>query len=128
MVTSFLYHVSAMRGTTLVARLLLCLHFLMKTSKNRNGAFQQDHARAIELYTRAAEFGSSILHQNLGDLYHNGGNMKKAKFYYEAAAMAGQAGHYIAMYQLRTGVLKKAMLVENQSTQFWKLTIVPVPR
>jgi len=53
-VTSFLYHVSAMRGTTLVARLLLCLHFLMKTSKNRNGAFQQDHARAIELYTRAA--------------------------------------------------------------------------
>ena len=52
--------------------------------------FTQDHAKAIELYTRAAEFGSSILHQNLGDLYHNGGNMKKAKFYYEAAAMAGQ--------------------------------------
>lgn len=133
------------------------MHVLAGYYHYGNGAFQQDHAKAIELYTRAAELGSSISHQNLGDIYHDGGNMKKAKFYYEAAAMAGQevarynlgmmevqsgnieralkhwtlaasAGHYIAMYQLRTWVLKKVMLVENQSTQFWKLTIVPVAR
>jgi TPR repeat protein len=100
-----------------------------------NEAFQQDHAKAIELYTRAEELGSSISHQNLDDLYHDGGNMKKAKFHYEAAAMAGQevarynlgmmevqsgnieralkhwklaasAGHYIAMYQLKMGFEK----------------------
>jgi TPR repeat protein len=96
---------------------------------------QQDHAKAIELYTRAAELGSSISHQNLGDLYRKWGAMKKAKFHYEAAAMAGQevarynlgmmevqsgnieralkhwklaasSGHYIAMYQLKTGFEK----------------------
>ena len=123
------------------------MHVLAGYYHYGNGAFQQDHAKAIELYTRAAELGSSISHQNLGDLYHDGGNMKKAKFHYEAAAMAG---HEMARYNLgcmeaNSGnieraikhstiaasagrVLKKVMLVENQSTQFWKLTIVPVPR
>jgi TPR repeat protein len=123
------------------------MHLLAGYYHYCNGSVQQDHAKAIELYTRAAELGSSISHQNLGNIYHDGGNMKKAKFYYEAAAMAGQevarynlgmmevqsgnieralkhwtlaaSGHYIAMCQLRTGVLKKVVLIENQSTQFW---------
>jgi hypothetical protein len=92
---------------------------------------QQDHAKEKELYTRAADLGNSEAHYNLGGIYYEGGNMKKAKFHYEAVAMAGNevarsnlggleansgnmkraikhwkiaasAGYYIAMHELRT--------------------------
>jgi TPR repeat protein len=53
------------------------------------GGLQQDYARAIELYARAAELGFSKAHIQLGNIYHEGGNMKKAKSHNEAAAMAG---------------------------------------
>ena len=49
----------------------------------------QDQAKAMELYARAAELGRCQAHNNLGMLYHEGGNMKKGKFHLEAAAMAG---------------------------------------
>jgi tetratricopeptide (TPR) repeat protein len=93
--------------------------------------FQQDHAKAMELYNRAAELKSSSALHRLGGIYYKGGEYKKAKFYYEAAAMAGHevarsnlgsleadygnieraakhwtiaasAGCYHAMYKLRT--------------------------
>ena len=51
--------------------------------------FSQDHARAIELYVRAAGLGYSDAHDNLGVIYGGAGNLKKAKFHVEAAAMAG---------------------------------------
>ena len=50
---------------------------------------QRDRAKAIELYTRAAELGYSKAHGSLGKIYHDGGALKKAKFHVEAAAMAG---------------------------------------
>jgi TPR repeat protein len=50
---------------------------------------QQDQAKAMELYGRAAELGCSKAHNNLADIYHDGGALKKAKFHSEAAAMAG---------------------------------------
>jgi TPR repeat protein len=57
---------------------------------------QQDGTKAMELYARAAELGSSKAHHqighlncNLDDPNNNGGDFKKAKFHYEAAAMAG---------------------------------------
>jgi TPR repeat protein len=50
---------------------------------------QQDIKKTIELWTQAAELGSSSAHLNLGNEYHNGGDFKKAKFHFEAAAMAG---------------------------------------
>jgi len=53
---------------------------------------QQDREKAKELLMRAAELGSSHAHYNLGTIYHEGGNMKKAKFHVEAAAMAGHEG------------------------------------
>jgi TPR repeat protein len=43
----------------------------------------------MELYARAADFGNSQAHHHLANIYHDGGNLKKAKFHYEAAAMAG---------------------------------------
>ena len=92
---------------------------------------QLDRAKAIDLYARAAEIGYSKAHNNLAGVYHEGGNLKKAKFHLEAAAMAGHevarfnlglmeynsgnieravkhwiiaasAGHYEAMHELRT--------------------------
>jgi TPR repeat protein len=45
---------------------------------------QQDRTKAMELYVRAAELGCRDAHCNLGMLYHEGGNLKKAKFHYES--------------------------------------------
>jgi TPR repeat protein len=56
--------------------------------KGLNG-IQQDHAKAMELYGRAADLGCRMAHCNLGMLYCLGGDLKKAKFNYAAAAMAG---------------------------------------
>jgi TPR repeat protein len=42
---------------------------------------------AIELYVRAADLGNKKAHHNLGTVYHE--DLKKAKFHYEAAAVAG---------------------------------------
>jgi TPR repeat protein len=44
----------------------------------------QDPAKAIELYARAAELGFSRAHISLAGIYHEGGDLKKAKFHYEA--------------------------------------------
>ena len=97
--------------------------------------FQQDQTKAIELYVRAADLGCSEAHNQLGSIYRKGGDMKKAKFHVEAAAMAGNevarfnvgiieaesgnmeravkhwniaasAGHYKAMFQLKIGFQK----------------------
>jgi TPR repeat protein len=72
--------------------------FLLACSydKGREG-LQQDHAKSTELYARAAELGCSDAHFNLAVDYHKGGDMKKAKFHFEAAAMAG---HEVARREL----------------------------
>jgi TPR repeat protein len=49
----------------------------------------QDHAKTMDLLSRAVKLGSSEAHFALGSIYDGGGNLKKAKFHYEAAAMAG---------------------------------------
>ena len=45
----------------------------------------------MDLYARAAELGCSKAHSNLADIYHEGGDLKKAKFHNVAAAMAGRS-------------------------------------
>ena len=61
------------------------------------GGFQQDHARAMELYARAAVLGLNKAHYYLATNHNDGGNLKKAKIHYEAAAMAG---HEVARFNL----------------------------
>jgi TPR repeat protein len=56
------------------------------------GGVQQDHAKVMELYVRAADLGYKYAHHNQAVHYYEGGNLKKAKFHYEAAAMAGHDG------------------------------------
>ena len=57
----------------------------------------QDREKALELYTRAAALGSSKAHFALGLYYREGGDLKKEKFHYEAAA---KAGNEVARYNL----------------------------
>jgi hypothetical protein len=50
---------------------------------------QQDQTKAMELYTRSAELGCRKAHSHLGSIYGEGGYLKKARFHWEAVAMAG---------------------------------------
>jgi TPR repeat protein len=61
------------------------------------GGLQQNQAKAIELWKRASELGSSLAHFQLAVHYSEGGDLKKEKLHYEAAAMAGNE---VARYNL----------------------------
>jgi TPR repeat protein len=73
--------------------------------------FQQDQTKAMELYARAADLGSSRAHNNLGVIYHEGGDLKKAKFHFEAAAMAGheEARFNLGLMEGKCGNFERAV-------------------
>jgi TPR repeat protein len=56
--------------------------------KGLNG-FEPNRTKAIELFSRAGDLGLSKGHYLLAEVFRQEGEMKKAKFYLEAAAMAG---------------------------------------
>jgi TPR repeat protein len=56
---------------------------------NGSGGLLHDRDKAMELWKQAVELGSSKAHFSLGSIYHEGGDLKKEKLHYEAAAMAG---------------------------------------
>jgi TPR repeat protein len=72
---------------------------------------QQDRAKAIDLYAKAAELGNSEAHSHLGKIYHKGGNMKKAKFHFEAVAMAGDEGarYNLGIIEYNSGNIERAV-------------------
>jgi len=76
------------------------------------GGFQQDSAKAMELWKQAAELGSSGAHCKLGDVYYRQeGDMKKAKFHFGAVAMAGHepARYNIGIMDHNSGNPKRAL-------------------
>ena len=72
---------------------------------------EQDHVKAMEFYTRAAELGCSQAHNNLAGVYYQMGGLKKAKFHFEAAAMAGNEGARcnLGMMELQSGNVERAV-------------------
>jgi len=72
---------------------------------------KQNQTKAMELYIRAAKIGCSKAHNNLANVHHEGGNMKKAKFHFEAAAMAGQEGarYNIGILEAKSGNMERAI-------------------
>jgi TPR repeat protein len=72
---------------------------------------QQDQAKAMELYGRAAELGNTKAHRGLGGIYHQRGDMKKAKFHFEVAAMAGDevARFNIGVGEAQSGNMERAI-------------------
>jgi TPR repeat protein len=75
------------------------------------GGLQQDHAKAIELYAKAANLGDKEAHYNLAGIYHEGGDLKKAKFHFEASAMAGHedARYNLAGLEVESGNIEGAL-------------------
>jgi TPR repeat protein len=65
----------------------------------------------MELYVRAADLGNKTADYNLAGFYLEGGNMKKAKFHYEAAAMAGHGGarNNLGSIEFESGNMEQAV-------------------
>jgi tetratricopeptide (TPR) repeat protein len=78
--------------------------------RGRRGV-EQDHAKAMELFNRAADLGFSKAHSHLAGIYDEGGDIKKAKFHLEAAAMAGHevARHNIGVMEYESGNIERAI-------------------
>jgi hypothetical protein len=73
---------------------------------------QHDWARAMELWKQAGILGSHAL----GNMYHEGGNSKKEKFHYEAAAMAG---HEVA--RLNLGAIEMKSRNSQRAVKHWTI-------
>jgi TPR repeat protein len=78
---------------------------------NGLGAVQQNRERALELLTRSADLGCNKAHNNMGLHYFDGGDMKTAKFHYEAAAMAGHvlARNNVGIIEANSGNMERAV-------------------
>ena len=72
---------------------------------------QQDHAKAMGLYPRAADLGCIRAHNQLGGIYSKGGYLKKAKFHFEAAALAGDeiASYNLGCMEFKSGNMEHAV-------------------
>jgi hypothetical protein len=64
----------------------------------------------MELYARATDLSFNKAHSLLAEIYHEGGDLKKAKFHYEAAAMAGHedARNYLGAMESKSGNIERA--------------------
>ena len=71
----------------------------------------QDHAKSTELYSRAANLGCSESHFCIGLKYDKAGDLKQAKFHFEAAAMAGHemARFNLGVYEYNSGNIERAI-------------------
>jgi len=75
----------------------------------------QNYAKALELWHRAAELGSSDAYYNIGIAYDSGLGVerdeKKANHYYELAAIRGDpyARHNLGAYEARAGNMDRAL-------------------
>jgi TPR repeat protein len=76
----------------------------------------QDRERAIELYARYANLGSSKAYFYLGGVYHEGGDLKMAKFHFEVAAIAG---HELARFN--RGLMEYKSGNVEQAVKHWKI-------
>jgi TPR repeat protein len=84
---------------------------LAKFHSQGMGGLQQDQTKAEELYARAAELGSSKAHYLLSKIYRQRGDLKKAKFHLEVAAMAGHevARNNLGSMEGNSGNMERAL-------------------
>ena len=82
---------------------------------NGQFGFPRDYAKALELFHRAAELGDAKAYNNIGACYDNGYGVevdgKKARHYYELAAVAGDvtARHNLGKNELGKGNYDRAL-------------------
>jgi TPR repeat protein len=87
------------------------IYIMANSYQHGLNGFQQDHTNAMELYAKSADLGYSEAHSHLGNIYHEGGNMKKAKSHFEAAAMAGheEARYNVGCIEFNSGNVERAV-------------------
>ena len=79
-----------------------------------DGGMPQDWAKAIELWIKAGELGCADAYTNLGFSYYNGDGVevdkKKAKYYWELAAMNGNvdARYNLGRMEIKAGNIERA--------------------
>jgi len=79
------------------------------------GGHPQDHEKALELYNRSGELGCAKAYVYIGCTYSSGRGVdvdkKKAKHYYELAAMGGDvsARHNLGCLEARAGNMDRAL-------------------
>jgi TPR repeat protein len=96
--------------------LISALHRATK-HKNRPGiekkvSKQSKHTVGLlrELWTQAAKLGSRQAHHNLGNIYYEGGDVKKAKFHYKAAAMDHETARFnLGCMEYKSGKVERAV-------------------
>ena len=77
--------------------------------------FQQDHAKALELWHRAAELGNASSNYSIGGAYYIGNGVesdeKKANHYYELASMGGdvESRYNLGAYEYKAGNMERAL-------------------
>ena len=82
---------------------------------NGEYGFTQNHAKAFELWNRAAELGSTDAYYNIGCVYLRGTGVevdkKKANHFWELAAMRGvcQARFNLGVHEFKKGNVKRAI-------------------
>ena len=75
----------------------------------------KDYNKAFELFVAAGELGCVYAFNNLGDAYANGQGVerdeKKAKHYYELAAIGGDVygRHNLGVIEKRAGNMERAL-------------------
>ena len=90
-------------------------HQLAGCYANGDAGIPQDFAKARELWLKAGELGCAEAYNNLGTAYYNGMGLevdkKKAKHYYELAAMKGSmnARHSVGCMEGKAGNEHRAM-------------------
>jgi len=77
--------------------------------------FHQNYVKAMELFLQAAELGFNRAYVNVANSYCSGRgvevDMKKAKHYYELAAMKGHAGarNWLGAFEVEAGNMNRAL-------------------
>ena len=93
----------------------IAIHTLGCRYRNGEYGLPQDYGKAMELWHRAGELGYAASYFNIAQAYRNGEgverDMKKAKHYYELAAMGGDviSRHNLGATEWNAGNMDKAV-------------------
>ena len=91
------------------------IHNLGSHYNDGDGGLHQDRAKALKLWHRAAELGSTKSYYNIGRAYYNGlgveRDIKKAKYYNELAALGGDetARYKLGIIEGNAGNMDRAL-------------------
>ena len=93
----------------------VAIHQLGCAYRDGDMGLRQDDEKAMELWLKAGELGCVAAYYSIGNAYYNGDgverDLKKAKHYYELAAMGGnaKARHNLGISEMDAGNMDRAV-------------------